>query len=127
MSDAPQRGEQSVTAKAGDPPSAVPTGDEFVHTPAVSTSAGQDSAVTTGYILWTLTHKHSTAQARRWHTPSGFELDLQIWTGVRIEGQEDLCWSQLFATEEALADVALAKKRQLQASGWLEDIDTVAR
>ena len=79
-----------------------------------------------GHVLWTLTNKESTAQARRWVTQFGFELEMQIWTGVRVVGQEDLCWSQLFASEESLADTALAKKRQLQASGWLEDIDVSA-
>ena len=126
MSDSPEHGEHVVPARPADPAASVPSGDEFV-TQAVATDTAKDSAITTGYVLWTLTHQDSTAQARRWNTANGFELDLQIWTGVRVEGQEDLCWSQLFATEDALADTALAKKRQLEASGWLEDIDTIAR
>ena len=81
-----------------------------------------DSHVSAGNVLWTLTHKESTAQARRWITPTGFELELQIWTGSRVEGEEDLCWSQLFTDDAALAAAAVAKKRQLQAGGWLEDV-----
>jgi hypothetical protein len=76
-----------------------------------------------GSVLWTLTHDQSTAQARGWRTDAGYELELQIWTGTRVEGAEDLCWSQLFPSESSLADAARAKKQQLEASGWLEDID----
>jgi hypothetical protein len=75
-------------------------------------------------VLWTLTQKNSTAQARRWVTAMGLELEMRIWTGALVHGEEDLSWSQLFASEEALAEMALAKKRQLEAAGWMEDIDT---
>jgi hypothetical protein len=81
------------------------------------------AAATAGEILWTLTRQAATAQARRWTSSTGVELEFLVWTGTRIEGQEDLCWSQLFPHEEALMEAALAKKRQLESSGWLEDID----
>lgn len=86
-----------------------------------------DTHVTVGNVLWTLTQNGSTAQARRWITAAGYELELQIWSGARIEGQEDLSWSQLFTAEDELSEAAAAKKRQLVASGWLEDIDATAR
>ena len=86
-----------------------------------------DTHVTAGQVLWTLTQDESTAQARQWITPTGYELELQIWSGPRVVGEEDLCWSQLFAREEALSEAALAKKRQLVASGWLETIDATPR
>ena len=110
-------------------PARPPRADEFVHTPTSARVASPlpDAHVTAGNVLWTLAQNGSTAQARRWITPSGYELELQMWTGPRIEGQEDLCWSQLFTSEDALAEAALAKKRQLEAAGWLEDIDTSAR
>jgi hypothetical protein len=85
------------------------------------------SHITEGRILWTLTHEGSTAQARRWFTPTGVELQLQIWTGPLVEGHEDLCWTQLFASDRELTTVADAKKTQLQGSGWLEQIDVIAR
>ena len=96
-------------------------------TPSASVTSTHDTHVTVGNVLWTLNQNGSTAQARRWITPNGYELELQIWTGPRVEGQEDLCWSQLFASEEALAAAATAKKHQLEGAGWLEDIDIVAR
>ena len=104
-------------------------GDNFHHSRSAQQlpSVMHDSHVTVGNVLWTLTHHDSTAQARRWVTPTGFELELQIWTGTRVEGEEDLCWSQLFTADDLLADAALAKKRQLEATGWLEDLDTTAR
>jgi hypothetical protein len=86
----------------------------------------EDAHISTGAVLWTLTHGDSTAQARRWLTPAGHELELHIWSGVRIEGQEDLCWTQRFPSEEALVAAAVIKKKQLEASGWLEDITTSA-
>jgi hypothetical protein len=95
--------------------------DAFVHTPG-----NAPAHVSSGNVLWTLTQQNSTAQARRWITPSGFELEMHIWTGARIEGQEDLTWSQRFPNLEALAEMALAKKRQLEAAGWLEAVDTTA-
>ena len=105
----------------------APGDDEFIHvtaTPARVNTPLPDAHVTAGNVLWTLTHHGSTAQARRWITAGGYELELQIWSGTRVEGQEDLCWSQLFASEAALAEAAAAKKRQLEASGWLEQLDT---
>ena len=98
--------------------------DELVH-PVPATSS-QDTHVTTGNVLWTLTQHNSTAQARRWMTKGGYELEMNIWTGARVEGEEDLRWTQLFPTEEALAEAALKKKLQLEGAGWKEDIDTVA-
>lgn len=86
----------------------------------------EESHVSEGRILWTLTLEASTAQARCWVTPSGFELQLEIWTGARIEGQEDLCWTQLFASDRELTTAADAKKTQLLGSGWLEQIDVVS-
>lgn len=91
--------------------------------PAPISTPVPDSHITAGNVLWTLTHEQATAQARRWLTPAGLELELQIWSGAHVEGQEDLCWSQLFTAEEALAEAALAKKRQLEAAGWLEQLD----
>jgi hypothetical protein len=100
--------------------------DAFVHTAADAARvvASANTHLTSGNVLWTLTQRDSTAQARRWITPSGLELEMQIWTGAKVEGQEDLSWTQMFPSEETLADAALAKKRQLEAAGWMEDIDT---
>ena len=92
--------------------------------PAHVANASRETHITTGDVLWTLTQRESTAQARRWITETGFELEMRIWTGPHVEGQEDLSWSQLFTTEEALAEISLAKKRQLEAAGWVADIDT---
>ena len=103
---------------------ALDTGLTSRATPADVTTPVHDSHITAGNILWTMTHEKSTAQARQWRTPGGYELELQIWSGPHVEGQEDLCWSQLFTSEEALAEAARAKKRQLEASGWLEQLDT---
>jgi hypothetical protein len=52
------------------------------------------SRVSSGEVLWTLTRGNSTAEARRWSTASGLELELHIWTGPRIRGEEDLSWVQ---------------------------------
>jgi hypothetical protein len=106
-----------------------PDADQFVHTPAPLPQGSVDSRshVTSGNVLWTLTHQNSTAQARRWMTPTGCELEMHIWTGARIEGQEDLTWSQRFPNDEALVEAALAKKRQLEAAGWLEAVDATPR
>ena len=82
--------------------------------------------VSSGDVLWTLTKGNSTAEARRWSTASGLELELQIWTGPRIRGEEDLSWVQIFPTEELLAAMALAKKRQLEEAGWVEQIEGFA-
>jgi hypothetical protein len=92
--------------------------------PARNPNSSGDTHITTGNVLWTLTRQESTAQARRWITEHGFELEMRIWTGPLVEGEEDLSWSQLFATEEALAETALAKRRQLESAGWVADIDT---
>jgi hypothetical protein len=112
-----------------DPPDTPrsPSGDEFVRIPSPvadppAVSATSDSSVTQGYVLWTLTKGPSTAEARRWVTATGLELELQIWTGARVRGEEDLSWVQLFSSEETLAGTADAKKRQLEAAGWVEDI-----
>lgn len=110
----------------------VATGDEFARGPAtLATSAAPASPVTsshvrTGHILWTLIKGTSTAEARRWVTPIGLELELQIWTGPRVQGDEDLSWVQVFTSEEPLAETSLAKKRQLEADGWVEDIEASA-
>lgn len=104
----------------------VPGSDEFVHT-RTPHSPTHERPLTAGSVLWTLAQNRSIARARRWITPLGFELELQIWTGSYIEGQEDLCWTQLFPSEDALVEAALAKKQQLEASGWLEDIDSTPR
>jgi hypothetical protein len=77
-------------------------------------------------VLWTLTRAGATAQARRRNVAGGFQLEMSIWTGPRVDGQEDLCWLQRFTAESALDDTALGKKRQLIAAGWLEDIDATA-
>jgi hypothetical protein len=82
--------------------------------------------VTSGEVLWTLTRGNSTAQARRWSTASGLELELHIWSGPRIRGEEDLSWVQIFPTEALLAAMALAKKRQLEDAGWVEQIEGFA-
>jgi hypothetical protein len=103
--------------------SSVASGDDFVQTVP---TAGTDPHISTGDVLWTLANNGSTAQARRWTTASGFELELQIWTGPRVAGDEDLCWTQLFPSESALAEAAQAKKQQLEASGWLEDLESPA-
>ncbi len=70
------------------------TGDEFVHSPAPAPSAASSPVtgghVSAGNILWTLTKGNSTAEARRWVTATGLELELQIWTGPRVQGDEDL-------------------------------------
>lgn len=129
MMDSRDAGDQIMKRRPATRAARSPRADEFVHMPA-TTRVGSplpDTHVAAGNVLWTLAHNGSMAQARRWITPLGYELELQIWTGPRVEGQEDLCWSQLFGTEEALAEAALAKKRQLEASGWLEDLDTSAR
>ena len=127
MIDSPDAGDR-ITNIAPDPGAAAPSRDEFVHTGELTVPVtSREPHLTAGHVLWTLTHSGSIAQARRWITPGGFELQMQIWSGARVEGQEDLCWTQLFATEESLADVALIKKRQLEASGWLEDIEASPR
>jgi hypothetical protein len=122
-------GDQIMKRRQVEDPVGPTTGDNFHHTRGARRlpSPLHDSHVAVGSVLWTLTHQDSTAQARRWVTPTGFELELQIWTGARVEGEEDLCWSQLFTADDALAAAALAKKRQLEATGWLEDLDTTAR
>jgi hypothetical protein len=108
------------------------SGDAFVRIPsppgadASTASATSNSHLTPGYVLWTLTRGHSTAEARRWVTATGLELELQIWTGSRVRGEEDLSWVQFFSSEAPLADTAEAKKRQLEAAGWVEDIPTTA-
>lgn len=86
-----------------------------------------DPPATSGLILWTLAKGDSTAEACRWVTPTGFEFELQIWTGRRIKGEEDLSLVRVFPTEAALAEMALTKKRQLESAGWLEEIRTSAR
>jgi hypothetical protein len=83
--------------------------------------------VTSGEVLWTLTRGNSTAEARRWSTASGLELELHIWSGPRIRGEEDLSWVQIFPTEQLLAAMALAKKRQLEDAGWVEQLEGFAR
>jgi hypothetical protein len=127
MMDSRDGGEPIMKRAPGDTAARAASADEFVRTTAVPAVAKGDVRVTSGNVLWTLTNRNSTAQARRWITPAGFEFEMHIWTGARVEGQEDLCWTQLFTTEAALADAALAKKRQLEAAGWLETIDTSAR
>lgn len=87
----------------------------------------QTAHISEGHVLWTLTNGQSTAQARRWQTASGYELELQMWTGTHVAGQEDLCWTQLFASDAMLAEAALAKKQQLEASGWVEEGDSTVR
>jgi hypothetical protein len=107
-------------------------GDEFVRgpaspaPPAALASPDTDSHVSTGHVLWTLTKGNSTAEARRWVTGIGLELELQIWTGPRVQGDEDLSLVQVFTSEAPLAETSLAKKRQLEADGWLEDIEASA-
>jgi hypothetical protein len=104
-------------------------GDEFVRSPSpppADPATASDSHVTPGSVLWTLTRGNSTAEARRWVTATGLELELQIWTGTRVRGEEDLSWVQFFSSEEPLAGTADAKKRQLEAAGWVEDIPTTA-
>jgi hypothetical protein len=86
-----------------------------------------ETALSAGDVLWTLTRDNSTAEARRWVTPTGLELELQIWTGARLRGEEDLSWVQIFPTEELLEAMALAKKRQLENAGWIEQLDILAR
>jgi hypothetical protein len=107
--------------------SPVGRGDHcIIHTPASASHVDElvaEPHLTAGIVLWTLNHHGSTARARRWITSNGFEFELQIWSGEPIEGREDLCWSQLFASEEALAALSLAKKHQLEAAGWREDIE----
>jgi hypothetical protein len=73
-----------------------------------------------------LTKGNSTAEARRWSTASGLELELHIWSGPRIRGEEDLSWVQIFPSEELLAAMALAKKRQLEDAGWVEQLEGFA-
>jgi hypothetical protein len=127
MIDIRNSGDQ-IMQRRQSPTAARVSRDALVHEPAsTARTPSATTHVTAGNVLWTLTHGNSTAQARRWMTPSGYELELLIWTGSRIEGQEDLCWSQLFQAEDALTDTASIKKQQLEASGWLEDIDTAAR
>ena len=88
-----------------------------------SPGPGADVPVSSGFVLWTLSKGDSTAEARQWDTAGGCELELQIWTGPRMPGEEDLSWVQVFASEERLAEMARAKKRQLEASGWVEDLE----
>ena len=82
-----------------------------------------ESGVLSGHILWTLTRGDGVAQARRWETPQGYELEVQMWTGQKVDGEEDLSWCQVFIDPQALLDAARAKKAHLQALGWLEDIE----
>lgn len=111
-------------------PSRGVTSDEFVRS-AVSAVADASASVTAthvsaGDVVWTLSKGNSLAEARRWVTATGFELELQIWTGPRVPGGEDLSWVRIFTSEELLTETAHAKKRQLEASGWVEDIHTTA-
>jgi hypothetical protein len=129
MIDSRDRGAQIMKRRRADNVAHATRGDHCVHTGAPLARAIKplgDAHVTAGNVLWTMTHNGSTAQARRWITPAGFEFELQIWTGTRVDGEEDLCWSQLFPSEESLADAAQVKRRQLEASGWLEQIDLSA-
>jgi hypothetical protein len=124
MVDSGHPGEPLIDKAAESTALAVPQ-PERPHPPAQlpAHAVASTAHVTSGNVLWTLAHNGSTAQARRWIVANGYEFDLRIWSGVRVEGQEDLSWSQLFATEEALAETAVAKKQQLEASGWLEVLD----
>lgn len=79
--------------------------------------------VTPGEILWTMTKGDGLARARQWVTPRGFELEIQIWSRYDMTSEEDLSWSQVFPAASALADAARAKKVQLQAIGWVEELD----
>ena len=88
--------------------------------PGIAPPAATEQHVARGSVLWTLTKGPSTAEARRWITALGFELEVQIWKGPRVEGAEDLCWAQVFIADDALADTALSKKQQLEAAGWTE-------
>jgi hypothetical protein len=124
MIDSREPGGRIMKQEEADTAPSVRSGDEFVH---ITPTSPADTHVTTGSVLWTLAHNNSTAQARQWLTANGFELELQIWTGAHVSGQEDLCWSQLFPSETALVEAAVAKKRQLEASGWLEDLETAPR
>jgi hypothetical protein len=130
MIDSRKPGEQIMKDEQARRAARASTGDIFLRAanpdPSGTTPEPQ-THITEGHVLWTLTHDQSTAQARRWQTASGCELELQIWTGAHVAGQEDLCWTQLFASDAALAEAALAKKQQLEASGWLEQIDTTPR
>jgi hypothetical protein len=121
MTEPPRPGEQATPTPAGAIVKAPGT-DQFVHA-----TVQQTLHVAEGNVLWTLSSAGSTAQARRWITATGFELEMLIWSGAHVDGQEELCWSQLFASDELLAETSLAKKRQLEAAGWLEDLDAAAR
>jgi hypothetical protein len=85
--------------------------------------AAATPVVTPGDVLWTMTKGDGTAEARRWVSPNGLELELQIWTGPRVRGKEDLSWVQIFPTQELLEAMALAKKRQLEGAGWVEQLE----
>lgn len=80
-----------------------------------------ESHVVAGVVLWTMRKNGGLARARGWRTAEGFELEVQIWSGVPVDGQEDLVWAQRFPAETSLNDAALARKHQLQAMGWVED------
>ena len=103
----------------------VQCGDEMVRTaaPVEVASAADDAAPVSGEVLWTLSKENGVAEARRGLTPSGHELELRIWTGARLDGQEDLFWSQVFQSEELLLAAAGAKKKQLESVGWAEDLE----
>lgn len=87
-------------------------------------AAEEATHVYAGDRLWTLTRDSSTAEARCWHTATGLELELHIWTGPRVAGHEDLALCQRFPTPVALEEAAATKKRQLEAAGWKQDIET---
>lgn len=80
-----------------------------------------DSHVVTGVVLWTMSKGDGLARARCWRTAEGFELEVQLWHGAAIDGQEDLVWAQRFPSEPLVNDAALGRKHQLQAMGWVED------
>lgn len=84
----------------------------------------EESHVTVGRELWTMTKGEAVVRARCWQTRRGPELEVQIWTGPLIEGREDLSWSQVFGDDEAAVAAADQRKRKMQRAGWQ---DTVQR
>jgi hypothetical protein len=101
----------------------LPPGETIMKGDAPHPAASPRPHVIPGEILWTMTKGDGLARARQWVTPRGFELEIQIWSHYDTTSEEDLSWSQVFPAASALADVARAKKVQLQAIGWIEELD----
>lgn len=95
--------------------------------PSPSMMTPGNGNISHGLILWTLAKGSRLAQARRWRTRLGHELEVKFWSSPVGSGQEDLSWSQIFPNDEAADDAAALRKHQLEELGWIETLDSPDR